>query len=141
MNTMVTKLFSGDISVLPEYISYIESNKDESLLSLLNIMEAANRHNFNVDEILQRFDISSVTMQDDSKSVYTRQTIEERLARFYYELADYYLNKGQYKEGFIYLMTSLDKSVRINKKSFVAILSGLKSESKESSQYCSVIRE
>lgn len=125
MNTMVAKLFSGDISVLPDYITYIESHKDEALLSLLNIMEAANRYHFIVDDILQRFEISVFTKQDYSKSVYTRQTIEERLARLYYELADYYLKKGQSKEGFIYLITSLEKSVVINEKTSIIKCIGL----------------
>ncbi|GJM78111.1 hypothetical protein HMSSN139_06070 [Paenibacillus sp. HMSSN-139] len=81
MNTMVTKLSTGDFSVLPEYIQYLESNKDERLLSLLNIIEAANRYHYNVDSILERFDISSIVKAEHSYDVYTKQTIEERLAR------------------------------------------------------------
>lgn len=125
MNTMVTRLSAGDSSVLPDYITYIESNKDEVLLSLLNIIEAANRYSFNVDDVLQRFDISSLTKQDYTKSIYTQQTVEERLARFYYELGDYYLNKGQYQYGFSYLMNSLEKSAFINEKTCIIKCVGL----------------
>ena len=125
MNTMVTRLSAGDTSVLPDYITYIGSNADEDLLSLLNIIEAANRNNFNVDDILQRFEISSFSKQNYSNSIYTHQTIEERLTRLYYELAAYYLNNYQYANGFHYLINSLEISVLINEKSCIIKSVGL----------------
>lgn len=125
MNTMVTKFSAGDFSVLPEYIQYLESNKDERLLSLLNIIEAANRYHYNVDSILERFDISSIVKSEYSNDVYTKQTIEERLARLYFELADYYLSKGLYKNGFKYLVDSLNKSASINEKTCIIKCVGL----------------
>ena len=107
MNIMVTKLAAGDPNVLTDYVTYMESNQDEVLLSLLNIVEFANRYHFNIDDILQRFDIPSLIIKHKSpNNVYTRQIIEGHLARFNNELACYYLNKGGYKDGLNYRITS-----------------------------------
>lgn len=125
INKIVTRLSAGDSSVLPDYISYMESNNDEVLLSLLNIIEAANRYNFDIDDVLHRFDISAFINQGSPKSVYTRQTVEEHLVRYYYELSSYYLSKDLYKDGFEYLILSLEKSVFINEKTCIIQCVGL----------------
>lgn len=125
MNTLETRLSSGDISVLPSYLIFIEDNEDEVLLSLLNILESANRYNFNIDSVLQRFEISAVTQQDFSKSVYSEKTIKERLTRFYYELAHYYLVNGACNSGVGYLINCLEKSVFINEKNCIIKCVGL----------------
>lgn len=117
MNIMVTQLAAGDSSVLTDYVTYMESNHDEVLLSLLNIVEFANRYHFNIDDILQRFDIPSLIIKHKSPNkVYTRQIIEGHLTRFNNELACYYLNKGGYKDGLNYLLNNLDKSIFISEK-------------------------
>lgn len=122
-NTYVNKLLSGDVSTLPEYVAYIESKKDELLLALLNIIEAANRFDINVDHILQKFEIEikSLAEQHKDERVYTKQFISERFARYLNELADYYLRKGMYTNGFKYLISSLEKSsiIKINSKSCI----------------------
>lgn len=126
MNRVVTKLSSGDFSVLPAYISSIELNGDEAFLSLLNIIEAANRYNFNVDDVFHSIDIPSITEKDyNTNEAYTSQFIIERLARFFYELACYYLKKGESNYGFSFLIKSLQKSTLINEKTCIIKCVGL----------------
>ncbi|WMT42338.1 transcriptional regulator [Paenibacillus sp. D2_2] len=126
MNVLVTKLSAGDPSVLADYVAYIESNKEEVLLSLINIIEFANRYHFNIDDILQRFEVSSlITNPKYSNRLYSQQMIEELQARFNYELAHYYLNKGQNGVGFWHLIKSLEKSVSINEKHCIIKCIGL----------------
>ncbi|GJM79439.1 hypothetical protein HMSSN139_19350 [Paenibacillus sp. HMSSN-139] len=97
--------------MLSEYVAYIEPKKDEIVLSLLNIMEAANRFEINVDDILQRFEgeVGSITKKTTSLGVYTQQMITDSISRLLNELSSYYLHKGDYSEGFKYLLDSLEK--------------------------------
>ncbi|OMF82024.1 helix-turn-helix domain-containing protein [Paenibacillus peoriae] len=122
-NTYVNKLLSGDISVLPDYVEYISVSSNttkEMVTQLLNIMMAANRFHVDVDEILKQFEteIDSITQQQPSADMYTHQVVPEQSTRFKYELAKYYLNKGNYSYGFKYLLDVLSKSLVINKEAF-----------------------
>ncbi|WP_240472982.1 helix-turn-helix domain-containing protein [Paenibacillus sanguinis] len=126
MNTIVTQLAAGDSSVLPEYVSYMESHEAEIWLCLLNIVTAANRHNYNIDGILERIEYASLLHQSEYETdIYTRQTIDERIARCYYELAAYYLHRGAASQGFSHLMKALEKASLINEKSCIIKCVGL----------------
>lgn len=109
-NTYVTKLLSGDESVLPDYIAYIRLEKEERLTGILNIIKAANQYAIDVDDILQHFEPEILSyVQQESVGVYTQQFISEQSAGYLYEAARYYLNKELYKKGFEYLIDSLEK--------------------------------
>lgn len=114
-NTYVTKLMSGDKSVLQDYTAYIELKKDEVLTGLLNIMKAANKFSINVDEILQHFEPKLASyMLVQYAGVYTQQVIDEQCASYFHEAARYYLNKDMYTVGFKYLLDSMGKYAIIN---------------------------
>ncbi|KAF6637725.1 helix-turn-helix transcriptional regulator [Paenibacillus sp. EKM208P] len=123
-NIYTYKLLSGDISVLNNYVEYIAASSDASekvmVTKLLNIMMAANRYQVDVDDLLQQFEteIDSITQQQLSADMYTHQVVPEQSTRFKYELAKYYLNKGNYSYGFKYLLDVLSKSLVINKEAF-----------------------
>ncbi len=87
---------------------------------LLNIMMAANRYQIDVDDILQQFEteIDFITQQQSSADMYSLQVVPEQLMRFKYELAKYYLNRGNYLYGFRFLLDVLSKSLAINKEAF-----------------------
>ncbi|MGW8957589.1 helix-turn-helix domain-containing protein [Paenibacillus sp. NPDC055715] len=125
VNTYVTKLFSGDVSVLPDYVAYIEVNKEETLLSLLNIIEAANRFDLNVDDILCKFNKEIKYITEMEKGVYTQQTTSERSSRLLNELAEYYLLKEMYQKGFEFLISGLERSSIMNNKSCIIKCVGL----------------
>ncbi|MFB5762094.1 hypothetical protein [Paenibacillus medicaginis] len=111
----VTKLFSGDFSVLHKYVEYIETNKEDLLLSLLNIVEAANSFNVNIDGILLRFDseIKPLGDQMEGTRVYDKRLKAQRYTRLLNELSNYYLQKGEFEVGYLYLLESLTKSATI----------------------------
>ncbi|MDY8022320.1 transcriptional regulator [Paenibacillus polymyxa] len=123
-NTYVNKLLAGDIGVLPDYLAYVTSKKNEVLPALVNIIEAANQYLFNVDDVLKRFELEilSLTEQQKSVGVYTQQLITESFARFLKGLADYYLRKERYQEGFKYLISSLEISSTIKTSSKASII-------------------
>ncbi|WP_179032133.1 helix-turn-helix domain-containing protein [Paenibacillus kribbensis] len=123
-NTYVYKLLSGDISVLNDYVVYIAATANEAdkemVTKLLNVMMAANRYNIDVDNILRRFktEIDFFAQMNPSADMYTYQVVPEQKTRFKYELAKYYLNRGNYSYGFKYLLDVLSKSLSNNKESF-----------------------
>lgn len=109
--------------MLPDYVEYISVSSNttkEMVTQLLNIMMAANRFQVDVDDILQQFEteIDSITQQQPSADMYTHQVVPEQSTRFKYELAKYYLDKGNYSYGFKYLLDALSKSLVINKEAF-----------------------
>ncbi|MFB5762556.1 helix-turn-helix domain-containing protein [Paenibacillus medicaginis] len=115
-NTYVTKLFSGDLSVLPEYVAYIKTIKDDILMSLLNITNLANRFNINVDEVFEHFksEIQYLTEEKNAPgSYYDNRLKAERLTRLFSELSEYYLQKGEIQVGFKFLLESLAQSASI----------------------------
>ncbi|MGW8959658.1 transcriptional regulator [Paenibacillus sp. NPDC055715] len=120
-NIYAYKLLSGEVSVLPDYLSYTSSHKNEVLPALINIIEAANRYNINVDDILEQFEseIQSFLEQQKSVGVYTRQFVSERCTHFLQGLADYYFRKTAYRNGFKHLINSLEISSAINNKSCI----------------------
>lgn len=126
-NAYVTKLFSGDLSVLMDYVSYIDTQKDDILLSLLNIAELANRFNIDAAPIFKHFahEISLLMDSKDTPGMNNTRLKSERLARLFYELSEYYLHKGEYEIGYKYLLKSLAKSTTINYDTIVVKCVGL----------------
>lgn len=53
-----------------------------------------------------------------SADMYTYQVVPEQTTRFKYELAKYYLNRGNYSYGFKYLLDVFSNSLSNNKGSF-----------------------
>ncbi|MET3209867.1 UNVERIFIED_CONTAM: transcriptional regulator with XRE-family HTH domain [Paenibacillus sp. PvR008] len=130
-NTYVNKLLSGDISVLQDYVEYIaatsDSNEQEKISKLLNVIIAANRFELEVDDILQRFEteINSFSKQPLSDDMYNQQVIPDYIAWFGYELAYYYLHRGSYIDGFNHLLCTMVKAHTLNNKDYFINYTGL----------------
>ncbi|MDY8022360.1 transcriptional regulator [Paenibacillus polymyxa] len=125
INTYVNRLMSGDVSVLPDYVEYLAGEK-EIFAELLNIIEAANRYNIDVDHILQRFESQIAAYREpSSEGVYTQQVLTEEYVRFWYKMAKYNLNKGRYPYGFKCLINAFEKAVTINHVLLISNCSGL----------------
>ncbi|MNW49513.1 hypothetical protein D3C74_269330 [compost metagenome] len=125
-NTYGNKLLSGDFEILPEYLDYIQSNEDEILPALVNIMEAANRFNHNVDPILHKFEAEiNRFITKTTVGMYTENLIVEYMIYLFYEIADYYLNHKRYSKGYDFLVSCLEKSASTNNKSYIIMCVGL----------------
>ncbi|ALP39387.1 DNA-binding protein (plasmid) [Paenibacillus sp. IHB B 3084] len=125
INTYVNKLMSGDISVLHDYVEYI-AGEQHIFAELLNVMEAANRYDIDVDDILKRFESQIEAYQEPlSDDIFTQQVLPEEYARFWYKLAKYSLNKGRYPYGFKCLINAFEKAVTINHGLLISNCTGL----------------
>ncbi|MCV9948949.1 MULTISPECIES: helix-turn-helix domain-containing protein [Paenibacillus] len=117
-NIYVNRLMSGDLGVIPDYVAYFSSKKDEILPAIDNIIEAANRYNINVDHILEMFktEIQSFLNEQNQVGVYTQQISSERFIHLSRGLAIYHLRKGKFSDGFTFLFSCLEKSAESNNR-------------------------
>ncbi|WP_246054323.1 helix-turn-helix domain-containing protein [Paenibacillus anaericanus] len=117
-NSYLIRLMKGEIEVLPEYVAYIEQYEEEILLALFMILQIANRNQFNVDDILLRFEhqIPEFKARQGEEGRYTPLVIEDRYAHFMAELTLYYMNRGEYEKGMKYMLAGLESALKINSK-------------------------
>ncbi|WP_431086073.1 helix-turn-helix domain-containing protein [Paenibacillus sp. 8b26] len=121
INTYVNRLMSGDVSVLSDYVEYI-SGEQHIFNELLNIVEAANKYNIDVDHIIHRFEPKLASYKEPSPA---EPFLQQQQARFWYKLAKYSLNKGRYPYGFKSLINAYEKAVTINHGLLIANCVGL----------------
>lgn len=112
-NTYLYKLMMGDQNVLPAYVEFIERNEEEILPAIINILEAANKFDRNIDDILNRFS-DRINSEINGLKGYTEQMKNEIYAAFLLERSLYHLNRHEYSEGLKQLMCCLRESVRFN---------------------------
>ncbi|WP_151737032.1 helix-turn-helix domain-containing protein ['Paenibacillus yunnanensis' Narsing Rao et al. 2020] len=114
-NIMMTKLLSGDFSVLEQYVAYLDEQKEELITGLLYIMKAANKYKKNVDGVLEHFqtDIEEIR-KDVVLKRYSRRLVLDRQASLMYELGQYYYLQGETAKGSEYLNQCSKKYKRIN---------------------------
>lgn len=112
-NIYITKLLSGDSSIINNYATYIDQRQDEMTTGLLYILKAANKYRLNVDEILQHFKVRiDDSFNKPNNGGYSRKLALDRQANLMFELAHYFLNKGEFSNGFRFLLTAM-KNFRI----------------------------
>lgn len=125
-NTFLYRLMSGNVEVLPEYVNYVETRENEIFPALFKIIQAANRYNINVDDILLRFD-SHLSFREQSSRLgkFNQQLNGDKYAQFLIELAFYYLGKEEWDKGFFFLLENLELSIKIKSDSYIVRCMGL----------------
>ncbi|PWW42315.1 MULTISPECIES: helix-turn-helix domain-containing protein [Paenibacillus] len=111
-NQYAFRIMLGQENVIFPYLGYLESNPEEILTGLLNILEAANQYGFNIDHALKKFEqpINLFNTDFHNKGSYTDQMIDHGYRVFYYELAKYQINQCNYSLGIDALLMCLDLS-------------------------------
>ncbi|WP_127548022.1 transcriptional regulator [Paenibacillus amylolyticus] len=112
-NTYLYKLMIGDFNVLPAYVEFIEQNEHEILPAIVNILEAANKFEQNIDEILYKFS-DQINSEINHLKGYTEQMKSDMYAAFLLERSLYHLNRHEYQEGLKELIHCLAESIRLN---------------------------
>ncbi|WP_223068553.1 helix-turn-helix domain-containing protein [Paenibacillus caui] len=115
-NTFLYKLMMGNVSVLTDYADYIALREAEILPALVKILEAANRFNIDVDDVLRRFEKQIASYDDINKvaGTYTQQMVADRYMNLMAELAAYHLHRQRYEEGIQCIINSLASAVASN---------------------------
>ncbi|MEK4850312.1 helix-turn-helix transcriptional regulator [Paenibacillus sp. FSL H7-0756] len=119
-NRLLYRVMGGQYEALSEYVEFISERPDEIFIALHNIISSANRYDWNVDSILERF-ASYIPYRTDLAEygvLHNKQIITNQYTQFLAELAANYLNNKR-KEGIGFILQSLESSARINNESNV----------------------
>ncbi|KAA8995416.1 DNA-binding protein [Paenibacillus spiritus] len=104
-------ILMGHTACLPDYVRFLDRHPQEWLPSLLTIMGAANRYQFDVDAVLDHFDRRLHDLSDSLASpgsAYYQPTFNrDRQAHLCYELAVYHAYKGRSDTAIDYALQSL----------------------------------
>ncbi|WP_379158734.1 transcriptional regulator [Paenibacillus sp. sgz5001063] len=116
-NIYLYRVLDGQMDVLADYVEYISTQPDEIFTAVYHIIKSANRYEWNVDHILERFSAHIPYRSYRSEfGEYNQQIMADKHARFLAELAAYYLH-NQRNEGINFILQSLESSARINNES------------------------
>ncbi|MGG4108373.1 helix-turn-helix transcriptional regulator [Paenibacillus lautus] len=115
-NKYLYQLMMGNFDILPDYVAYIEQRESQILPALIKIVQAANKHDFNVDHILQKFErhISLYTEKKGNTGSYTNQVVAVQYTHFMIELAIYHIGCQRYGISIDYILKGLSSAVEIH---------------------------
>jgi transcriptional regulator with XRE-family HTH domain len=115
-NKYLYRLMSGNTDVLEEYVDYVSARKNEVLMALFKIVQAANFYRFDIDKYLERFRDFITDQLERSETVgsYTTHFFDDRFANFLTDVGLYYLSRNNIHNGIRYILDSLAVSYKIN---------------------------
>lgn len=112
-NTFLYRLLSGDTQILPTYVEYITRHEDEIFTGIRYIVQAANKFNLDIDEILDRFSAHlSLRTYKTEFGEYDQAIMNENYAQFLTNLGIYHLTKDR-NDAINYILEGLQISIKI----------------------------
>ncbi|MBW4079920.1 helix-turn-helix transcriptional regulator [Paenibacillus sp. S150] len=116
-------ILMGQFECLPNYLAFLDEHPEEWLPSLLTIMNAVNRYEYEADTVLAHFkdQIDELLTADSWPGHIYYQDIfqRDRCARLCYQLALYCFAHHQYQKGIDRLLKALSHSIASNNKSHI----------------------
>jgi len=113
-NRYMYGLMSGQQDMLTKYVEYVEFRENEIFEAICNIVIAANRYQFDVDPILERFaGYLQYRPQKFKIGKINENVTKSKYTRLLAELGIYYLNSKQYDRGLSFILDSLEYSIKI----------------------------
>ncbi|WP_068614189.1 DNA-binding protein [Paenibacillus tuaregi] len=107
-NAYTLEMLTGNISILPEYCSFLLEHPGEILPGMLTIIESANKYGFYADDIIEQiFQVIYDFNEQDPIEV-------DRHFSLRYELAVYQFRKNQYAEGISSTLFALRLALILN---------------------------
>lgn len=112
-NTLLYRLLSGDATVLQEYADFVAERPDEVNVALGHIVKTANRFDFDIDHILERFSAHIPFQEVKKKRLhYKSKVLAERQVQFYNDLGEYKLKKNL-EIGLYFMLEGLRLAINI----------------------------
>lgn len=119
-NTYLYRLMSGEVEVLADYTECVAAKEHESIPAMYRILQAANRCQLNVDDLLERFRPHFELKERLYRfGKYNSQIVADHYVRFLTELAFYELHRQQHDLGIRNLLQSLELAIRFNHESML----------------------
>ncbi|NRR03399.1 helix-turn-helix transcriptional regulator [Brevibacillus sp. RS1.1] len=98
-------LKKGNVSILSEYVAFLQEHPNEILPGMLTIIEAANKHNFCIDELLHRYSANLSSFYDHQNPINLSQNFH-----FWDQKTEYEFRKGNTSQAIDQLLLCLDLS-------------------------------
>lgn len=118
-NKYLIRMLEGQQDVIMEYVEYISTQPSEIFMAVYRIIQSANRYNWDVDHVLERFsDYVAYRTDLNDFGTHNQQVITDQYTRFLVELAAYYLHNRR-KEGIQLILLSLESAAKINCESIM----------------------
>lgn len=124
-NYICVDVKAGNHLRIPEYVSFLEAHPEEIVEGLITLAESANRHNFYIDEVFDKFaneiekyrkfgrdnwlanGASNIDYSKDPPYVF-------RYASFFQNYAIYHLRRKSYEEGINNILDSMKMSLQVS---------------------------
>ncbi|WP_046213476.1 helix-turn-helix domain-containing protein [Paenibacillus wulumuqiensis] len=118
-NFLALHLLTGNNNRLSEYLDFLRNDINEVLPGLIFIVEAANKYNFIIDDIINEF-LDTVTKMEEelqTKSGYYQSDVSmERYISLYKKLAIYFFKNRSYNKAIDNVIKCMNLSVRFKSK-------------------------
>ncbi|GGN93603.1 helix-turn-helix domain-containing protein [Saccharibacillus kuerlensis] len=125
-NRLELELMLGNFSVLPEYAAYMNNHPNETPQGLLTLVKAANRHDANVDELLNEYYVPLETyLAQRPDSYYPENVIRSTYAGLHYQLAIYHHRSGRRSESAAHVRACWELSQALNNQQHFRQLASL----------------
>lgn len=118
-NFLAINLLSGNKDSLSEYLELLRNDVNEMLPGLLFVIDAANKYDFVIDNIIEEFLDEVVKMEKDlqTKNGYYQSDISmERYISLYKKLAIYFFKEHSYNKAIDNVIKCISLSVKANSK-------------------------
>ncbi|MWV43944.1 Spo0E family sporulation regulatory protein-aspartic acid phosphatase [Paenibacillus sp. HJL G12] len=112
-NTYLDLIVSSETQSIPEYIDFISAQEEDVYTVLFKMLQTANRHRINIDDLLDRFASYFPEQKHGFRVAINQQAMSETYVTFLTELAIYQLRQHRC-EGIHLILQCLDFSIRIN---------------------------
>lgn len=112
-NAMNIEVLQGNSEVLPLFVEFLDKNPNERFPSLLIILQSANKYRFDISNVLEHFK-DFLSSYDEIKTQYNKRSTTNWYAKICFELAVYYLKKGNYLNAINSALRSLEMAIIIN---------------------------
>lgn len=126
-NYICVEVKAGNRLKIPEYVSFLEAHPDEIVEGLITLIESANRHNFYIDEILDKFSEKIEEYKNFGRDNWLARRATNldyskeppyvfRYALFFQNYAIYQFRKDAYEEGLNNIISSMKMSIKLSSK-------------------------
>ncbi|MFB5269522.1 transcriptional regulator [Paenibacillus enshidis] len=113
-NKYLYRVLSGEAAALEEYADFVASRPDEIFYALGYMVKAANRFDFDIDRILERFSAYIPSIEIEGKyGPYDNSVVKEKIPQFYSDLGVYRFKRG-HGNAINFILEGLRLSVDIN---------------------------
>ncbi len=115
-NTHNLSLLMGDATKLNEYVTFLENHPNEVLPSMITIIDSANKYKFDIDDILRKFSLDPDSPINFDHGYYNKSTHMINTCLIQYKLALYNFFKQRYVESIIFILRSIELSIKTENK-------------------------